>query len=218
MIKQLKPILPKLAFPFGLICFILLGFWGGWWDEIFRLDSTKVSTEPGIVPGIVMNNIKVSGWNGLKKTWQIQARKVWQGTDNVQVHFEKVTQGVVYSIRNERLDFTSGWVRLEKFRNELYFGGGVRAKINKGNFISESAVMNYKTQEIAFNQKVSFKGSNYLMKANKMHLNLELEEMKLEGNVFLEQTDSEVRADSLKYYLKEEQYFLEKPEGVFLNL
>ena len=218
MIKQFKPIFLKLAFPFGLICFILLGLWGGWWDEIIKPSEIKVSTNSGIVPEVAMNNIRVSGWSGTKKTWQVEARKVWQEINSFQVYFEKVTKGVVYSVRGQRLDFDAKWVRLDKFRNELNFGGGIHAKIDKGKFISESAIMNYKTQEINFKQKVTFKAPEYTMKADRMQLNLELEEMKLDGNVYLEQTDCQIRADSFKYYLKEDQYFLEKPEGVFLNL
>jgi len=212
-------LLSKLSLPFGMTCFILLGFWGGWWDEFFA-DSAKSSSQAVAAPSIVMDQIKVIFWNNLEKKFQMKAEKLSQGNDNLQVHFEKITKTDVFSIKDQKFNFTAGWAQLEKFRNLLSFGGGVQIKTDQGVFNSEKATMNYKAQEISFDQKVDYQANGYLLEAGGMKFRVadkqqnsnEADKMLVyfKNKVKLVHSEATIEALSLDYDLKAET-------GLFYN-
>lgn len=207
--KIKKELLSKLAFPIGLIFFILLGFLGGWWDELFSEKKQNISRQPPTA-AIMMQKIKVIFWNELEKKWQMRAAKLWQENNSLQVNLEKITKTEVYSIKDEKFDFTAGFAKLESFRNLLTFGGGVQIKMNQGVFNSEKATMDYKGEEITFDQKVNYQGIDYMLEAGGMKFKVPKETgnnqptekiVYFKNNVKLLSPEATIEALSLDYNL-----------------
>jgi lipopolysaccharide export system protein LptC len=202
----------------GIIILIgVMGFFGGWWDEIFKnINNNKTLTTQPVtspIPGLVINQPKLVGWDGQKKTWEITATKMWQTDDNNFIYFEKIEKGIIYST-DTRVDFTAGWARWERLRELLYIGDGLEARTDVGYFGTAEAIMNYRTQELFCPKEVIYSETNKVMRANMMRLNFKTEEISLEGDVELSQDRDIVKAGAITYNSKDKQYRLLEPEGI----
>jgi lipopolysaccharide assembly outer membrane protein LptD (OstA) len=204
-----------MMFIMGII--ITVGCFGGWWDGFFPKPALKPVPKPAL-PGLVMNRTELDGWDNGQKVWLIKARKIWQSDDSNIIYFEKISDGVIFSVKDRRVDFSAGWARWEKLRNELYIGGNIKAQITEGTLTTPEAVMNFFNHELSCRQGIRFKGDNLAIKASQVRLNFDKEELYLEGGVELDQKENQIKSGALIYNLKDEQYRLEKPEGVILEL
>jgi LPS export ABC transporter protein LptC len=204
-----------------LIVVLVLGWIGGWWENL----SGKVNLpknpppNPG-VPSINLQRTKLIGWDNHKKTWAIEAKRIWQSSEGNIIYFENISKGIIFSIENREAHFKAGWARWEKARAMLYIGGGLEVLVDKHAFKTSEAVMRYTNQEISCERRVSLTGPEVRIHAQKMKLDLDREEVFLEGNVVLvlSQGQDRVATKALIYNLKDESYQLMKPGGITLNL
>ena len=109
-------------------------------------------------------------------------------------------------------------MRWEKPSNQMFIGGGMQAHLEQGFFTTAEAVMIYNKQELYCPKSVRYHESNLSISADSMRVDLDKEELLLEGNVELVQNKDRVRAKGLIYNLKDEQYRLVEPGGITLKL
>ena len=213
--KSLLKFTPVLII--GLIW--LLGLYGGWWEFIQDPTVRDQVFKPGPVqPGMIISQTKLVGWDEQKKTWEVEANRIWQTANGLQVYFEKISQGVIFSVKDQRVSFEAGWVRWEKPSSQMFIGGGMQAHLEQGFFTTTEAVMIYNKQELYCPKPVRYQESNLSISAKSMRVDLEKEELLLEGDVELVQNKDRVRAKGLIYNLKDEQYRLVEPGGITLKL
>lgn len=205
-----------------VVMFFALGHLGGWWDEIgAELFSKKgampVRTEPN-PPSIVIVQPKLTGWEEQQKSWEIEAENIRQEStnDRSRYYFENIKNGVVFSVKEKRVDFTAGWAHLERNRSEIILGGGLEAKIDEAIIKTSEGIMNYKQEEMVCPKPVIYQKEKTIIKARKMFIHLKKDEIVLEGDVqFFENKDS-MKAEGLLYNTKEKKYYLISPREIIL--
>jgi len=209
----------KLLTAIFLSLIIGLGYYGGWWDEIGAalfpsantVTATPLRPDP---PAVVITRPKLTGWQDLKKYWEIEALRIWQSDNGNLIHFEKITSGLIFSVKDKRVEFLADWARLDRLRSELYLGGGLTAKIDQGSIMTDEGVMNYKAEEMFCPKKVIYQENERTIKANQMKIKFKKDEILLEGDVqFIEKND-QMTADGLLYNIKEKKYYLIAPKGI----
>jgi lipopolysaccharide export system protein LptC len=214
----------RLTFKTLTIIFIVLviglGWMGGWWDIIrdelwlHSVDSTKpLRPDP---PSIVITRPRLIGWQDYKKSWEIEALRIWQSAEGNRIHFQKIINGVVFSVKDKRVDFSAEWARLEKASSDLYLGGGLEAKIDQGGFTTSEGVMNYKREELLCPKEVIYTENDTLIKAQKMIIKFSKDEILMEGDVELIEKKDQMKANGLLYNTKEKKYYLIDPKGITL--
>ncbi len=215
--RQAKQLLIKIII--GLL-FIYLGWLGGWWDELIKATPTKaIQINPDAnVPGLVLQDTKVTGWDELQKNWEIEAARIWQFSSGAEVHFQKIKNGIIYSLRGERVRFQADWGRWERLGKKLHIGGQITAFVEKGQFLTNSAVMYYEKEEMLFQKKVQFIGEKVSIKADTMRLNFAKDKLLLKGTVDMLKDDYHIKAEAFDYDLNKKDYQLLRPEGVTLYL
>ena len=198
----------------------LAGNYGGWWEFVGKQSSNADPLKPVPVskPKMVVLDTAITGWDDHQKTWEIKAVKMWESSDGNIIHFEKISEGIIYSVKGNKVTFQAGWARWEKLKNELYIGNGLTAKLTEGSFVTPEAVMNYQSQIIRSEKGIHFNGDEIKLSAQKMEANIDLEQLLLEGDVKLEQGNDHLSAQGVFYDLKNKRYELRNPEGVTLNL
>jgi LPS export ABC transporter protein LptC len=207
----------KKVVPFLILVIILaMGYFGGWWDGFFSGRSTTNSLKPA-VPSIDMLQTRITGWDKGKKTWEIEARRMWQSADGNLIYFQKITHGIAFSVKNKRVEFKAGWARWEKMSEMLYLGGGLEATVDNSTMNTEAAVLNYRTEELNSTSAVRMTQNDSWATAKTMRINFSKEEIVLEGDVDLVQKEDQVTADGLIYNQKDETFQLIGPKGVTIN-
>ncbi len=203
-----------------IIMMIGLGWMGGWWDIIrdeFWLHSANsaVSSRPNSL-NMVITDSRLTGWQENKKSWEIEAKKIWQSDTGNRIYFQEISNGVVFSVEDKRVDFSAKWARLEKISSNLYLGGGLDAKIDQGNFSTTEGVMNYKKEELLCPKEIIYSENDTVIKAKKMRINFSKDEIFLEGDVELIEKKDQMKAGGLLYNTKEKKYYLIDPQGITL--
>jgi LPS export ABC transporter protein LptC len=202
-----------------LAMFLGFGWYGGWWDGLFRpTDRPKVAPARPAVPSENLYQTKLVGWNNHQKVWEIEADQIWRSADSNITYFKKVHSGMIFSIKGKQARFHAGWARWEKPWSVLYIGGRLVVKVDEYQFETKEVVMRYRNQEISCEDPVKLSGPHTLVQAKKMKLNFEKEEVLLEGDVRLAQNEDLVTTKALLFNLKEETYQLIEPGGIILNL
>jgi LPS export ABC transporter protein LptC len=202
-----------------VLVIILMGYWGGWWDELFRQGSvSKAAPKAAVTSGDNLYQTKLVGWNDRKKVWEIEADHIWQSADQNIIYFKKVHSGVIFSVKGKRATFHAGWARWEKPWSKLYIGGQLVVQIDQYQFVTKEVEMRYTNQELTCVHPIKLTGPHTVVRAEKMSLQMEREEVKLEGNVRLMQNEDVVTTKALNFNLKEESYQLIEPGGIILNL
>lgn len=196
----------------------ITGNYGGWWDLMGSKTTAPLQPVPVTKPKMIIHNTALIGWDDQQKTWEIKAVKIWESNDGNIIYFDKINEGVIYSVKGNKVNFNAGWARWEKLKNELYIGDGLTAKLKEGSFVTPEAVMNYQTQIIRAEKGIRFTGDEIKLSAQKMQANIDVEQLLLEGDVKLEQKDDHILAQGIFYDLKNKRYELRNPEGVTLNL
>jgi LPS export ABC transporter protein LptC len=194
------------------------GCYGGWWDLIGQAPDLPSQPPQPNVPGISIRGSSLIGWDDHQKAWEIKAEKIWQTSDSNLVYFETITEGVIFSVKGERVTFTAGWARWEKHRSELTIGKGLTANFKDGTFTTPEAVMNYQTQVISSEKGIRYVGDEVTVTAAKLRANVDQEELHLEGQVVLLQDGDEIHSRALTYYSKQKRFEVHEPEGITLNL
>lgn len=214
----------QLNFKFLTLIFlgmiIALGYLGGWWDmigtELTSVDVAPEKQSTPVPPAIVIDSPILTGWDDCKKSWEIEASKIWQTSNGSQFHFENIRNGVIYSVKDKRVEFLAGWARLERNRSELFLGGGLEAKIDEAIVKTSEGMMNYKQEEVFCPKEVVYQENDTMIKAQKMTIHLKKDEFLLEGDVqFIEKKD-QMKADGLLYNSKEKKYYLIGPREIIL--
>jgi LPS export ABC transporter protein LptC len=201
---------------FAIFIVIVMGYFGGWWDDFFIHSSTANSLKPA-VPSIEMSQTKLTGWEKGKKRWEIEAQKILQSTDGNFVYFQKITNGVAFSDKNKRVDFTAGWARWERIPELLYLGGGFEARVDDGTVNTEEALISYRTEELNSSTAVCLTQKDSSATAKTMRINFSKEEIILEGDVIILQKKDQVTAEGVIFNQKDETYQLIGPKEVTIN-
>ncbi len=211
--------LKKLAtIVFMTVGIYVAGRYGGWWDLIGQAPNLPSRPPPPNVPGISIRGSSLIGWDDHQKAWEIKAEKIWQTSDGNLVYFETITEGVIFSVKGERVTFTAGWARWEKHRSQLTIGKGLTADFKDGTFTTSEAVMDYQTEVISSEKGIRYVGDEVTVTAAKMRANVDQEELYLEGQVMLVQDGDEIHSRALTYYSKQKRFEVHEPEEVTLNL
>jgi LPS export ABC transporter protein LptC len=198
---------------------LVLGWIGGWWDNLCgKGDLPKKPPANPAVPSINLQRTKLVGWDNHKKTWIIEAKRIWQSPEGNIIYFENISKGTIFSIEDREARFKAAWARWEKPWATLHIGGGLQVTVDDHVFTTSDVTMRYNKQEISCEHPVSLIGPEVRISAQKMKLDLAQEEVLLEGDVVLAQDQDRVFTKALIYNLKEEQYKLIKPGGITLNL
>ncbi|HBE76741.1 MAG TPA: hypothetical protein DDW65_03005 [Firmicutes bacterium] len=211
--KGLKRLLP---FIIGLTI-LMMGYYGGWWDYFLKRSSTPATTLKPAVPSIDIIKSKLAGWDKEKKSWEIEADRIWQTEDGSYVYFHKITHGVAYSVKDKRIDFTAGWARWERMKEMLYLGGNLEAKVDDITMKTVAAVLNYRTEKLTSDTGVQYNRKEAWATAQSIRVNFSEEEVTLEGDLVLVQNNDHITADGLIYNQKTETYHLIGPKGVMIN-
>jgi LPS export ABC transporter protein LptC len=202
-----------------VIGIVALGCWGGWWDGLFIPGkAVKQTHSQPANQGENLYQTKLVGWNDRQKVWEIEADHIWQSTDQNITYFNKVSSGVIFSVKGKRVTFHAGWARWEKSWANLYIGGNIVVYVDKYQFVTKEVVMRYHKQELTCVHPVKLTGPHTVVRAQKMTIKPDEEEVKLEGDVSLEQNEDLVTTKALIFNLKEESYQLIEPGGIILNL
>jgi LPS export ABC transporter protein LptC len=209
LFKRLRPFLI-------ILIIIIMGCFGGWWDVFFMKAAPTRSLKPA-VPSIDMSQTKLTGWDKGKKSWEIEARRIWQSADGNMVYFQKIIHGVAFSMNDKRVDFTSDWARWERARELLYLGGGLEAKVDDSIVNTAEAIINYRTEELTSSTRVRVTEKETVATAKTMRIDLAKDELILEGDVVLVQNRDRVTADGVIFYHKDETYELIGPKGAIIN-
>ena len=203
-----------------IVVIIGLGAWGGWWDsirdELLMHSNTVVVAPRPDPPSILITRPRLIGWKDYKKSWEIEAAKIWQTNGGSQIQFETIYNGVVFSVKDKRVEFTAGWGRLERSRSELNLGGGLNAKVESGTFTTASGFINYDKEEMFCFEKVTYQEENRVINAQKMSIHFPKDEILLEGDVQFAEKKDLMKADGLLYNTKEKKYYLIHPQGILL--
>lgn len=203
----------KRIVPFLVLFFIaIVGHVGGWWD-ISSVVSLKLQPNKPMVPGMDMETTKLTGWDQSKKTWEIEAGRMWQSADGNIVHFQRISHGVAFSVKSERVEFRAAWARWERIPQMLYIGGGLEAKVADCRVKTKEAVVDYRKEIMTSETAVRLYQKETLITANRLQINLSKEEMDLEGNVVLVQNNHRATAEGIQFYHKDETYQLINPKG-----
>jgi hypothetical protein len=200
-----------------IVLIIIIGYFGGWWDDFFHKPPPIQSSLKPATPSIDISEARLTGWDGQKKAWEIEARRIWQATDGNLVYFEEIGQGIIFSETEKRVDFKAGWARWEKLNGKLYIGAGLDAEMEEGKFSTREGMMDFRSQELVCQDHIHFSHKDITASADSMNVNFLKEELLLEGNIELIQNNNQVRAKGLWYDLKEEKYHLIEPKEVTLN-
>ena len=201
-----------------IIAFVLVGWYGGWWDGLWPGKTTGIIGPKSPAPDIQVARTQLDGWDNGQKIWEIRAGKIWQGNEGGNLNFEEIANGVIFSVKERRVDFRARWARFEKYSNRLFIGGGITARIHEGTLKTSGAVMNFQTGEMVCQQEVRFQGKEAMMKAARITVNFEREELNLEGGGELVQNGDSLRAGGVLYNLKTDEFRLVEPEGVTIRL
>ncbi|HBF37491.1 MAG TPA: hypothetical protein DDW50_09245 [Firmicutes bacterium] len=203
--------------PFLIILGIAgMGYFGGWWD-IASVISQPISSGRPRVPSINMMKTKLTGWDQDKKSWEIEARRIWQSADGNIVYFQKISRGVAFSMKNERVDFIAGWARWERIPEILYIGGGLEAKVSDCMVKTKEAEINYRNEVLTTSAGVQMTQQDTQVTAKSLEIRLAEEQMILEGDVVLVQNNNRVTANGMKFYHRDQTYQLIDPKGVTIN-
>ncbi len=203
----------KRVFPFLSLFFIaIVGHLGGWWD-ISSAISQKIQPNKPMDPGIDMETTKLTGWDQNKKSWEIEAGRMWQSADGNIVYFQRIPHGVAFSVKNERVEFRAAWARWERIPEMLYIGGGLEAKVTDCRVKTKEAVIEYRKEMMTSETAVRLYQKDTLITANRLQINLSKEEMDLEGNVIFIQNNHRFMAEGIQFYHKDETYQLINPKG-----
>ena len=200
------------------MAFIVIGWYGGWWDGFRPGKTVSKSIPKPPAPQLQVARTELTGWDNGSKTWEIRADRIWQDNQGDILNFERISDGVIFSVKERRVDLKAGWARFEKFTNRLFIGGGITARIREGTLETPEAVMNFRSGEMLCRQGVSFRGQDAVMQAARITVNFEREELHLEGGVELSQNGHSLKAAGVIYNLKTEEYRLIEPRGVTINL
>jgi LPS export ABC transporter protein LptC len=207
----------KKVVPFlGIFIILVMGYFGGWWDDFF-IQRPAANTLKPAVPSIDMLQTKLTGWDKGKKTWEIEAQRIWQSADGNSVYFQKITHGVAFSAKNKRVDFKAGWARWERIHELLYLGGGLEAKVDNGTLETEDGVLNYRTEELNSNTGVYMTQKDSWATAKTLQVNFSKEEIELEGDVVLIQKKDQMVADGVIFNQKDETYQMIGPKEATIN-
>ncbi len=207
----------KRICPFLILFFIaIVGYLGGWWDISFAI-SQKIQPNKPMIPSMDMETTKLTGWDQNKKSWEIEARRMWQSADGNIVYFQKIAHGVAFSMKSERVDFRAAWARWERIPEMLYIGGELEAKVADCIVKTKDAVIDYRKEMMTSETAVRLYQKDTLMTANRLQINLSKEEMDLEGDVALVQNNNRITAEGIKFYHKDETYQLIDPKGATIN-
>jgi hypothetical protein len=197
--------------------FILLGYFGGWWEIFYQGLETKTQSIQPSKPSSVIYNGELVGWDDQELAWQIGAVKIWESSDGNQVYFENINNGIIYTQKDGKVFFKAKWARWERAREELHISGSLEARRDDDFFTSAEAVMKYKTEELHCLSPVKYHEKDLQATADKMILKFEDEEVLLEGNVELIQEGDLVRAEGLVYWRKEKKFKLIKPKEAIIK-
>lgn len=203
----------------AILLIFLMGQYGGWWDGMFsQTPVAEIETPQPKNPSIVIETSKLTGWIDQKKTWQIEAERIWQTAEGNIVHFEKITEGIIFSVEDKQVVFKAGWARWERLQGVLFIGGDVEAKTDDKVFVSKEIIMNHRKEELISEGAIQVTGKNILIKAGSMKLSLQKDELLLENGIELHQDNDQVKAKGVIYNLETEEYEMIEPEGVILQL
>lgn len=203
----------------GLILggFILLGYFGGWWEIFYQGTANSIKTVQPSQPASVTYDGELTGWEDHELAWRIKAVKIWESSDGNQVYFEDISEGIIYTENDGEVYFKAKWARWEKAREELNISGGLEAYRGDEFFSTAEAVMKYKTEELHSLAPLEYHDQDLQVKADQMKMKFKAEEIWLEGNVELIQEGDVARADGLIYWRKDKKFKLIKPKEAVIK-
>ncbi len=195
-----------------------MGYFGGWWDNILikKTPQPTVNLKPA-VPSIDMTQTQLTAWSEEKKDWEIEAERIWQSVDGNYIYFQKIEKGIAYSVKDRRVDFTAGWARWEKIREQLFLGDGLEARVEGSVILTNEATINYRTEEMICPGEVHLSKKDGWTTAKTMKIDFKKEEMFLEGDVVIVQKEDQATADGVIYNFDDEKFKLVGPKEVFIN-
>lgn len=201
-----------------IVLIAVMGYYGGWWDSIFSKKEALPTIPQPAAPQFLITKSKLTGWDNHQKTWEVKAGKIWQTADGSVTYFKKISHGVIFSIKGKRVTFQATWARWEKMFNQLIIGGNLSVEVDHKKFQTDQLLMQYNSQTLFSPHPIVITGENLLMKAGEMNLNLKDEILILSKGIEFSRNGDYLRAEGIRYDLKNEQFDLIKPEGVTLSL
>ena len=208
----------KIIIAMIVIGIIGLGQLGGWWDVLIReIKPGRPSSGPRNYqpkPALETAESRLTGWKDRQKLWEIEADRIWQYDHGNQVFFENIHHGVVFSVKDKRVDFSAGSARWERYQSLLYIEGGLKAQTEEGFFSASRAAMNYKTQEMVCPEGVLYTEAGTQLIAKSLRIDLANEDFYLTGDVVFTQKDAIIKAGGMIYNYNTKQYQITNPEGI----
>jgi lipopolysaccharide export system protein LptA len=207
----------KIIIAVIIIGIIGLGQLGGWWDELLRQIQPGRTPKPKIyqqTPSLVTTKTRLTGWKDRQKLWEIEADRIWQNDSGNQVFFENIHHGIVFSVKDKRVDFSAGSARWERYQSLLYIEDGLDAQTDQGAFSTSRATMNYKSQEMVCPEGVLYTEKDTQLIAKSLRIDFANEDFYLTGDVVLSQKDALIKAGGMVYNYNNKQYLLTNPEGI----
>jgi LPS export ABC transporter protein LptC len=201
-----------------VVLIAVMGYYGGWWTGIFSKKQTVPVKPQPAAPEFLITQSKLAGWDNHRKTWEVEAEKIWQTANGGTIYFEKISHGVIFSVKGERVTFQAKWARWEKIFNQLTIGGGLSAEVDGKKLQTDQLLMQYNSDTLFSPGEIVVRGKNLLMKAGAMSLTLKDEILNLNKGVEFSQNGNNLRSEGVRFDLKNEQFDLIEPEGVTLNL
>jgi hypothetical protein len=201
-----------------VIVIIGLGQLGGWWDGLLReiwpgrgSQRTQIYQQ---TPALESTKTRLTGWKDRQKLWEIEADRIWQSDNGNQVYFENILHGVVFSVKDKRVDFSAGSARWERYQSLLYINDGLDGQTDQGFFSTSRATVNYKAQEMICPEGILYTENDTELVAKSLRIDFANEEFLLEGNVVFTQKDAIIKAGGMIYNYNTKQYQLMNPEGI----
>ncbi|HHU83347.1 MAG TPA: LPS export ABC transporter periplasmic protein LptC [Firmicutes bacterium] len=160
--------------------------------------------------GFTLYGVTLVGRDQRGRLWEVRAEEVWQAKNGNEVICSNVEQVVVYTEdQEEDFAFSSGWAHLQRKKDHLHLGGGIRCQLEGGFFNTEEAEINLDTRMITCPQPVVFTREDLQISAGRMEGNIDTEDLIFTGEVVIEKKGEIcIRGETLHYWGEKKHYEL----------
>lgn len=195
-----------------------LGYWGGWWDQLFHNAPPAHAILQPTDPELRSFRTKLDGWNDHQRTWEVTAEQIWQSANASLIYFEEVSRGLIFAMDGKSIVFKGDWARWEKRRNRLVLGGNLEVRFDDKRLTTAELQMECHTGKLIAPGEVVISGNDLVIKAGYMIMDLQTERVRLEQGVKWVQRGDRLQAKGLEVDFRNDRFELIEPEGLFLTL
>lgn len=186
-----------------LLVLAVAGWW--WWGREYTAPVLK-KILPG-QPGTTIAGSTLIWWERGEKAGEIRAHKVWRSKDGNVAVLEDIKDTKLY-YDDEEIIVDAPIARLDQARQIITVSGGVKARMKKGIFETESLRMDRLKNNLVSDGKIIFRYEGATITADLLQGDLNKKTVRLIGNVVVQEGSQILRGEELEYNLEDETYIV----------